>query len=375
MSLLLKALRQAEQSHASHSQTGNGGDNAMERLALEPLPGSAAKPKREWVEPPGLDESVNSPVATREWRWPIGLVPTTALLALLIAAAYGLYFYLMTQPQSWTTPAPPVALPSAPNNKATQPAAVLPDSVRTPVQEESPSVPATSLPAKLPPRAAPRVADRRKAPASLRQTAGPAASSSATAPITVASPVQPASLLDQAYAAFQAGRLDEARALYQQRANTSASADALLGLAAVAQAKGETREAIRLYQLVLDLSPRNTVAQAALIDTLGTSDPAAAESRLKTMIAQEPSGFLYYALGNLYAEQRRWSEAELANFEAHQREPANADYAFNLAVSLDHLRQTDAAIRYYEVALRTAGPAARFDRGQAMGRIQQLKSR
>jgi tetratricopeptide (TPR) repeat protein len=189
----------------------------------------------------------------------------------------------------------------------------------------------------------------------------------------VPTPSPQATLLEEAYAAFQAGKLDEARALYQQRANAGPSADALLGLAAVALAKGQTTEAIRHYQAVLEISPRNPVAQAALIDTLGTTDPVAAESRIKSMIAREPSGFLFYTLGNLYADQGRWSDAEQAYFEARQSEPGNADYAFNLAVSLDHLKQTDAAIRYYETALKLAGPATRFDRAQAESRVSQLK--
>ena len=53
--------------------------------------------------------------------------------------------------------------------------------------------------------------------------------------------------------------------------------------------------------------------------------------------------------------------------------PDNADYAFNLAVSLDQLRQHPAALTYYEKALAGHG-VHRFDRAQAEARVQQLKS-
>lgn len=369
MSLLLKALRQAEQSHASHSRTASGNDDGMDELALEPLASALARPKREWVEPPGQEDEITRPGKMREWRWPLGLVPTTALLALLIAAAYGLYFYWMTHPQGWTTPAP--AITSAPNPVLPRPATSSPEIAPIPVRDEVSGMQAQAASSNPP---APRTPRTKSAPHLSGQ--GSASTMPPTAPdsVLVSIPSPRASLLEEAYAAFQAGKMDEAHALYQQRANAGPNADALLGLAAVAQAKGQTAEAIRLYQSALEISPRNPIAQAALIDTLGTTDAVAAESRIKSMIARDPSSFLFYALGNLQAEQGRWSDAEQAYFNAHQREPGNADYAFNLAVSLDHLKQTDAAIRYYETALKLANPATRFDRAQAENRIRLLKN-
>ena len=368
MSLLLKALRQAEQSHASHSKITNGNDDGMDELALEPLANSLAKPKSEWVEPPGLDDEMARPGKMREWRWPLGLVPTTAVLALLIAAAYGLYFYWMTQPQSWTAPAP--AIMATPSPELPQPATALLEIAPVPVRDEVPNMQAQAESSSPP---TPRTARTKPASQPSQQSSASTVQSSTSTSVLVSIPSPHASLLEEAYAAFHAGRLDEAHALYQQRANAGPSADALLGLAAVAQARGQTVEAIRLYQTVLEISPRNSTAQAALIDTLGTTDPIAAVSRIKNMIARDPSGFLFYALGNLHADQKRWSDAEQSYFEAHQLEPANADYAFNLAVSLDHLKKSEAAIRYYETALKLAGPATRFNRTQAENRISQLK--
>lgn len=377
MSLLLKALRQAEQSNASHAQSGSAYAADASELELDPL----TKPKREWVEPPGLEEPFTHVKESREWRWPLGLVPTTALLALLVALGYGVYLYWMTRPQAWTSPAPPSPAPvaSAPTTSPPAPqqpevpvaAPAMPEPAKASeapqAKPETPiSRPAISAAAASPAQAKPVRVPGRQAPVATRKPV-------AASPVAVLAPTYHSNYLEQAYAAFQAGHLDEARALYQRGASAGPNAQALLGLAAVAQARGEFSEAIKLYQSVLDISPRDPVAQAALIDMLGTSDPAAATARIKGMISREPSSFLFFTLGNLYADQGRWSDAELAYFEAYQREPGNADYAFNLAVSLDHLKQADAAVRYYETALKLAGSSTRFDRAQALKRVELLK--
>lgn len=386
MSLLLKALRQAEQANASNAPAAGEKKLGAEDLALEQISANMTRPKREWVEPPGLEAPPLNSEPPRERRWPLGLVPTTALLATLIAAGYGVYLYLMTRPQPWggatpthSAPAmPAAALPSASapadgpasSSLAQVPAAADGATTGRATTDPSAAKPATASQASvaLPLAKKPLATARPVAPTSRRVPQPPSA-----ADITIIAPAPRLNLLEQAYAAFQSGRLDEARALYQRSASTNKNVQALLGLAAVAQAEGQTSEAIRLYQTVLEESPRNTIAQAALLDTLGTTDPAAAESQLKNMIAREPSGFLFYALGNLYASQARWSDAEHAYFDAHRREPGNADYAFNLAVSLDHLKQAAAAAGYYETALKLAGPSTRFDRAEALKRLELLK--
>ena len=179
--------------------------------------------------------------------------------------------------------------------------------------------------------------------------------------------------MNNAYDAYQRGQLDEAQRLYAQAAARERSVDALLGLAAIAGVRNRDEEAARLYREVLDRDPRNAAAQAALLDLLGNTDRQATESRLKTLIERAPSAGLYQTLGNLYAEQNRWGDAQMAYFEAFRAAPSNADYAFNLAVSLDRLNQPQAALGYYEKALSIGGNS-RFDRSQAETRVRQIKA-
>ena len=181
--------------------------------------------------------------------------------------------------------------------------------------------------------------------------------------------------LGQAYAALQSGKLDAARQLYSDIARSEPrNINALLGLAAIAMQEGRTEEASRLYFNVLDLEPRNAYAQTGLIAMMGRADPAAAESKLKQLIAREPLASLYFTLGNLYGDQSRWAEAQQAYFQAHQMEQSNPDYAYNLAVGLEHIGQPRLAASFYQRAVEQAKSKGRvgFNLAQAQDRIRQL---
>jgi len=149
--------------------------------------------------------------------------------------------------------------------------------------------------------------------------------------------------------------------------------DALLGMAAIAQQKGQDDAAMQYYKQVLILDPRDPVAQAGM-SAFSTGDAAGKESRLKQSLAQTPqSAALHYALGNLYTEQSRWGDAQQAYYNAMRLEPASALFAFSLATSLDHLGQTKLAAQYYGQALQmdTSGNSG-FDRLQTQQRMDKL---
>ena len=181
--------------------------------------------------------------------------------------------------------------------------------------------------------------------------------------------------VDSGYAALQASALEAARKEYEQALrNDPRNIDALLALAAIAQRQGRAADAEGYRQRAYEVDPKDAAAQAAVI-AQASGDPVALESRLKSLLAAQPeSAPLNFALGNLYARQNRWAEAQPAYFNAVAAEGDNPDYLFNLAVSLDHLRQPRLAAQHYRLALEAAErrPAA-FDRDRARKRLQDIQ--
>lgn len=293
-------------------------------------------------------------------------------LAGLIAVVFGVYVYIqifhpgLLAGQSLITPkAPPpplVQAPAASGPAAGAPAERLPSALLLKDSAAEAAAPAVAAPARLQPAvpiAPPEEPQRGNTIVVSPGSADP-----------VLNP-----LLADAYAALQSNQIDTARNLYQKMlAAEPKSIDALLGLAEIAVMQGNTGEATRLYLQILELNPRNALAQSGLIALLGRADPAAAESRLKQLIAREPSGYLYFTLGNLYADQSQWAAAQLAYFQAHHLEPSNPDYAYNLAVGLEHVSQPKLALNFYRRAVQLAAAKGRsnFNPAQAQERIGKL---
>jgi len=180
--------------------------------------------------------------------------------------------------------------------------------------------------------------------------------------------------LQDGYQAFMAGNYTSAAQHYASALRQDPNnRDALLGNSAIAARRNDVAAATSGYQRLLELNPNDADAQAGLL-ALRPGDPGQSEMRLKDLLRRDPGAApLEFALGNLYAQQGRWSDAQQAYFRAYSSVPDNADYAFNLAVGLDRLSQRKLALTYYQRALdlsRTS-PAA-FDRTAARRRADQL---
>lgn len=184
-------------------------------------------------------------------------------------------------------------------------------------------------------------------------------------------------VLTEAYKSFKAGELDRAGRLYRSAlVRHSDQRDALLGLAAVAIQRGQSAKAYEFYQRVLRLNPQDPVATAALATLSGGASPGRTEARLKMLLGQDPSdSYLHFALGSLHARRDHWSAAQQEYFDAYRLDDGNADYAYNLAVSLDRLGSGEAALTYYRKALELAGrQPSRFSTTEVMSRIKALSA-
>jgi len=297
------------------------------------------------------------------------------------AASYVGYVWWQTRPQ-YSFPAP-TATSSAPapapvaQAPAPQPAVVAAAPVQAPQSAPAPSTGVQVIPPIQPVRPRqPRQSAAVTTPAPRAVTTPAAAAPAEAPPIAVNARIMSVDpSVEQGYASFQKNDLAAARESYLKAlARDPNNRDALLGLAAIDVRSGQLEAAEARYLKVLETDPRDGQATAALVSLRGRLDPVASESRLKTLIANQPNtAQLHFALGNQYAQQSRWTEAQAAYFKAYSIEPENADYVFNLAVSLDQLRQKKTALEYYQRALTLAGKRpVSFDAAQARARVQEL---
>ncbi|MFZ6843879.1 tetratricopeptide repeat protein [Undibacterium sp. RuTC16W] len=179
-----------------------------------------------------------------------------------------------------------------------------------------------------------------------------------------------------AYQSFIAGDAPAAKSQYQKVLQQEPNnRDALLGMAVISLNQRQPEQAGSFYTRLLELDPTDTDAIAGLT-SMQQGDPQQSESRLKKILTQNPqAGPILFALGNLYAQQARWNEAQQTYFRAYTSAPANADYAFNLAVSLDRLNQLKLAQEYYLRALTLGQTAAvNFSRENVQRRVKELAS-
>ena len=423
MSLLLQALQKASKSREEGEGEPGSASGAEDQLALEPIASEPLLRDEMPNHPPTPAHAATVVQASRMPPFdPIGYARDHYMIvflgaAVLVAIIYGSYVYIQVSNPGLLRSAPaPIAAPLA--STPAPPAPAFPASAQDTSAKIS-GMPANTLPTQAMSGSAPPMVDEAKTMVQAGTVATEPARTGALRPrraaraaqATVASDTGIVSLTDppvetvviktneakgisvrrqaatlvpvdptlmQAYEALQQGDLALAHRLYQEVLEAEPrSIDALLGLGAIAWKEGRIEEAGQRYQRVLELEPRNAYAQAGLIAIIGGADPQASESRLRLLIAREPSAFLYFTLGNLYADQGQWPGAEQAYFQAFQLQPDNPDYAFNLAVGLEHIGQLRPALDYYRKALDLSFRKGRanFDQNLVIQRVGQLSAR
>jgi len=384
MSLLHEAMRKAERARDEAQQPSRRSELAAvpleivgepivppttPSLALEPEPSvQAESPKLEPAAADALEQELRVPDSRRAFY-------VTLALAGLVALAVASYFWSQLRPTSLTARSnPPRAVTAAPaaapvaQARAARIDAILP--------ALPPSVPPAADPSPPAPGAEQSAAPSK--PRSRQEHVLPVPSivpPDKPAPARLAKPaIHPR--VQAGYAAYQAGDLALARSEYQEVLREDASnRDALLGIAAVESRSGRPGEAESHYRRLLQADPRDAHAHAGLLALRAQRvDPLQAETRIKTLMAGDPeASVLHFSLGNQYARQGRWGEAQLAYAKAHAADPANPDFAFNRAVSLDHLHKREAALEQYRLALDLAAArSAHFALERARERIEQL---
>jgi tetratricopeptide (TPR) repeat protein len=378
MSLLLDALRRAEEESRKNKPAGTFAAAPVKHDAPAP---SVVLSHRQAVLAAGVMAGGRRRSSTSASPWRKGwLALALAVVVVLPVAALVLYG------DDWVASVgmlakTPISLTAA------SPALATPDSaITTAVAAVAEAFPVLAA---LPRPAAQRTPRPRRAAAASPQdvsdkpVAGrdansrPAAAATGPSLSLTASAPKPDALMASAYAAYQAGNTAEAGRLYRQILQADATQrDAWLGLAVMAHADGQREPALDAYKRVLRLEPQNPTALAGIHSLSSQAGEPMNESRLRDLLARSPEEpDLNHALGLLLSGAQRWSEAQPLFFKAHQLVPLEPRFAYNLAVTLDHLRKPSLARQYYEAALVLAQDSeAGFDEPSARSRVLVLRA-
>ena len=368
---------------------------ALELEPDAPAPRPTAKPAArpaaaKTPDPDAAGRASAKKVFEAKFREPNPRMPfyvTVGVLGIFAVGTVIYFWYQLRPPPALVNPTPAPQAQAAQASAQPEPTRVAPAPASVPqaaipglppAPPRSASVvpgsrPTTSLTVEEKPRLTPRLT-----PTPVRPAAAPPppAPSAIQAPVVTRTPPQINPRIDAGYNAYVGGDLALARTEYQQALREEpGNRDALLGLAALDVRSGRYEGAEALYLRVLAIDPRDPQAQAALLALRsGRNDPLATESRVKSMLASDPAAHvLNFTLGNQFAQQKRWAEAQQEYFKAYTAEPDNADFAYNLAVSLDHLRQTRQALEYYQRAVTLAEKrGGSFDLAAARSRVAEL---
>lgn len=386
MSLLLDALKRAEQEKLARGDrpepvdaSGPAARAAAAALELQPLAvGASSAPRPDPAQARTVFEAKTASRAEKPQGHGV-LWVTLGLVIAAVAAAGGYVWYSLdkltpkvssaaARPAPPPQAPPPGALVPPPGSGAPGSAATLPPPVEAPRAAEPPK--AAPIP-KAP--EAPAPSPREALLGDLVKEAPAPRPPVLLAPSREVARVHPG--VASGYEALRSGDLATARTQYRSAAAAEpANLDAQLGLATLEARGGNPAAASAHYRRALEIDPRNGAALAGLAAMADGLPAGVIESRLREDVARAPDNAgLQFALGNLYASQSRWHEAQAAYFESLRADPGNPDIHHNLAVSLDRLGKGRLAAEQYRRALESArARPAQFDAAAVTRRLGEI---
>lgn len=126
----------------------------------------------------------------------------------------------------------------------------------------------------------------------------------------------------------------------------------LMGRAVAQQNVGLTDSAVRSYEEILAIDPKNADAMLNMLGLIRMQYPSVALRRLADLYRAHPDHpGIAAQIGVTHADMGQYEEALRYLGIAATLEPRNAQHVFNMAIISDHNGQAANAIRYYEQAL------------------------
>ncbi len=181
--------------------------------------------------------------------------------------------------------------------------------------------------------------------------------------------------LESGWLAYQSKDYQKSKSEYEKVLDKEPhNHDALLGIAAVSLQLEDIDTAREIYLQLLERDPRDPHAHAGLANIAQTEGASLSESKLKQLIEHRPDdAHLQFTLGAVYVQKQNWPEAQQAFFNAWKGDPDNPDYAYNLAVSLDHIGKHREAKAFYQDSLKLAtGKHISFSTDAVKNRLAHL---
>lgn len=190
-------------------------------------------------------------------------------------------------------------------------------------------------------------------------------------------PDQIARHLQAAVAHHRAGRLEDARALYDRiRATQPKHFDATHLAGTVAYQQGRASDAVTLLTRALRIDPKSPVCQLRLgLAHLANGEIATAEHHVRAVLARQPQFHeAWDNLGMILKSAGRLDEALAAHRRSIELQPRYAPGWYNLGMTHALLGHAAAALACHDHALVAdpAHPLARYGRAQALQHLHRI---